>query len=53
VHYSVLLIKNADIQVVGGEKSPSEDGLKVSTATKYPASFSPLLRWPLSLTPVT
>ncbi|TKU51533.1 hypothetical protein FDX11_03930 [Citrobacter sp. wls714] len=34
VHYSFLWIKSAKKQVVSGEKSPSCDGLKVSTATK-------------------
>ncbi|TKT96565.1 hypothetical protein FDW89_19730 [Citrobacter sp. wls830] len=35
VHYSFLWIKSARKQVVSGEKSPSCDGLKVSTATQF------------------
>ncbi|MPQ52842.1 hypothetical protein GBC03_05175 [Citrobacter telavivensis] len=46
MHYSFLCRKSAKDQVVDGEKSPSCDGLKVSTATKKLLTpFTPLLRW--------
>ncbi|UJD96680.1 hypothetical protein FS593_21435 [Lelliottia amnigena] len=41
MQYSFFVVKSASDQSVGGEKSPSEDGLKVSTATKI---FSRLSR---------
>jgi hypothetical protein len=40
VQYSFFVVKSASDQSVGGEKSPSEDGLKVSTATKIFSRFS-------------
>ncbi|NTX71635.1 hypothetical protein FCH31_19725 [Lelliottia amnigena] len=40
MQYSFFVVKSASDQSVGGEKSPSEDGLKVSTATKIFSRFS-------------